>query len=206
MTFPDQSFDDAAAYTAAYFERVRAAQASVDGDRVASAALVLEEAYARRSTLFVCGNGGSASISNHLVCDHSKLIQTDTNLLPKTVSLAANIEMITAIANDISYDDVFVYQLSTLAEKGDVLMTVSSSGESENVVRAAGWARDHGMDVIALTGFSGGRSSQLATVNVHVKGDNYGVIEDVHQSIMHLLGQYIRQSRMGEEVIGERKF
>jgi hypothetical protein len=62
------------------------------------------------------------------------------------------------------------------------------------------------MDVIALTGFSGGRSAELATVNLHVEGDNYGVIEDVHQSLMHLLGQYIRQSKMPEEVIRERKF
>ncbi len=115
-------------------------------------------------------------------------------------------EMITAIANDISYDEIFVYQLQTLAEPGDVLLTVSSSGDSENVVRAAQWAKDQGLEVIAFTGFEGGRTAKLATINLHVSGDNYGVVEDTHQGLMHILAQFIRQNRMDESMIRERKF
>ena len=206
MTFPDEKYTDAAAYSDAYFTELARAARSVDRSRVAAAVAVLDEAYTRRATLFVCGNGGSASISNHLACDHGKLISTDTDLLPRIQSLAANVEVITAIANDISYADVFSQQLRLNASRGDVVMTVSSSGDSENVVRAAQWGIDNGCQVIALTGFSGGRTAKLATVHLHVAADNYGIIEDVHQSLMHLMAQFIRQKRMTAALIKERKF
>jgi phosphoheptose isomerase len=113
---------------------------------------------------------------------------------------------LTAIANDIRFEEIFVYPLRTLARPGDVLVTISSSGDSENVVRALAWARDNDVDTIALTGFSGGRCGVLAETHVHVQGDNYGVIEDVHQSVMHILAQYLRQSGMTEEAIASAKF
>jgi len=206
MTFPDSKFPDISAFATAYFEQCKMAQASVDVGRLKAAFALLEKAYVRGAVVYVCGNGGSAGISNHLVCDHSKSGQMDTYLRPKVVSLATNMEMITAIANDISYDEIFIYQLKTLAEPGDVLLTSSSSGDSENVVRAATWARDNGVEVIAFTGFDGGRTSRLATVHLHVEGDNYGVVEDAHQSLMHILAQYLRQSRMSESVIAAHKF
>ena len=93
-----------------------------------------------------------------------------------------------------------------LAKKGDVLMTISSSGDSENVVRAASWAKKKGIEIIALTGFNGGRTAEIANVNLHVDGDNYGIIEDVHQSLMHLMGQYMRHARMSEDLIQDRRF
>ena len=206
MTFPDSKFTDAGAYVDAYFEQTAKAAASVDREALAGAVEILKRAYEGGATLFVCGNGGSASISNHLACDHGKLLATDTDVLPHVQSLAANVEVITAIANDISYDQVFVHQLKLQADAGDVVMTVSSSGDSENVARAAGWARDNGLEVISLTGFEGGRTAELATVNLHVVADNYGVIEDVHQSLMHLMGQFLRQARMDDALIRERKF
>ena len=206
MTFPDTAFADAGAFADAYFEHARVAAASIDRGRLAAAADRLARAYTEGAAVYACGNGGSASISNHLVCDHLKGGQTDTDLRPHVVSLSNNIEMITAIANDISYDEVFVHQLKLQAGKGDVVMTVSSSGDSENVVRAASWARDNGLEVISLTGFEGGRTAKLASVNLHVTADNYGIIEDVHQSLMHLMGQYLRQARMDEALIVERKF
>jgi len=206
MTFPNQRFSTASTFTEAYFRQLGEAAASVDGDRMAEAARILGGAYERRATVFSCGNGGSAAISNHLHCDHLKGCQTDTGLRPRVISLSANIETITAIANDISYDDIFTYQLRTMADAGDVLITVSSSGDSENIFRACEWARENGVHIIAMTGFDGGRSARLADVNLHVSGDNYGVIEDVHQSLMHILAQYIRLERMDGELITERKF
>ena len=206
MTFPDKKYDHIGDLATEYFGRARAAQASVDLAKLAAAAELLEAAYERGAFVYVCGNGGSASISNHLTCDHLKGVQTDTDLLPRVVSLAATMETITAIANDFSFDDIFVYQLRTLASVGDVLITVSSSGDSENVVRACEWARDNGVSVISMTGFSGGRSAKLAHVNLHVDGDNYGVLEDTHQGLMHILAQFIRQKRMDEDLIAKRKF
>ncbi len=206
MTFPDQKYDAVGAFTDDYFDRLAAAAGSVDRRRLEQATEILGAAYQRRASVYVCGNGGSAAISNHLVCDHIKGVQTDTDLRPRVFSLSSNLETITAIANDIAYDEVFVYQLRTLAEPGDVLITVSSSGDSENIVRACQWARDEGLEVIAMTGFSGGRSAELASVDLHVEGDNYGIIEDVHQSLMHVLSQFLRQQKMDLELIRERKF
>jgi D-sedoheptulose 7-phosphate isomerase len=206
MTFPKTKFSEISGYTDAYFEQYAKASASVDRIKLAQASDILLVAYSESKTLYVCGNGGSASISNHLACDHGKLLATDTDLLPRVHSLATNIEVITAIANDISYDEIFIHQLKLVADPGDVVMTVSSSGDSENVVRTAEWAREFGLDVISMTGFSGGRTAKAATVNLHVEADNYGIIEDVHQSLMHLLGQFMRQSQMDEKLIQQRRF
>jgi len=206
MTFPDSKFNAIDGYCDAYFEEIRRAAASVDRTKLVAAARLLEDVNTRGATLFSCGNGGSAAIANHLVCDHLKGVRTDTDLTPRVISLSTNMEMITAIANDISYFEVFAYQLSALAKPGDLLLTISASGDSENVVRAALWARDNGLGVIAFTGFGGGRVADLATVHLHVEADNYGIIEDVHQSLMHMLAQYLRQSRMSETLIADRKF
>jgi phosphoheptose isomerase len=206
MTFPEIKFSNISDYTDAYFSQYTKSAASVDRAKIAKAEKILVSAYRSSKTVYVCGNGGSAAISNHLACDHGKLIATDTELLPRIQSLATNIEVITAIANDISYDEIFVHQLKLVANHGDVLMTISSSGDSENVVRAAEWAQEFGLAVISMTGFGGGRTAKISSINLHVQGDNYGIIEDIHQSLMHLLGQYIRQSEMDKKLIGERKF
>jgi len=206
MTFPDKKFADPVAYTRAYFDEVSKAAATINGEKLAQAIDILTKVYTVGGTVFSCGNGGSAAIANHLVCDHCKLVRTDTQLLSRNVSLSTTVEMITAIGNDLSYDEIFDYQLKSLAKPGDALITISSSGDSENIVRAATWAKENGIPVISMTGFSGGRSAGIADANLHVSADNYGVIEDVHQSLMHILAQYIRHEHMQEELIPERKF
>jgi len=206
MTFPDQKYTSMSDYVTAYGEQMADAWASLDGAAVGRAADLLAGVIGAGNLVYACGNGGSAAISNHLLCDFAKGIQTDTVLKPRVVSLSSNIEIITAIANDIAFEDVFVYQLKTMAKAGDLLITVSSSGDSENVVRALEWATGNRLKTVALTGFGGGRTSNLADVNIHVGGDNYGVIEDMHQSVMHMLAQYLRLQAMDEGLIAERKF
>src|SRR5258708_18825560 len=103
-------------------------------------------------------------MGSHLLFDLLRGVQTDTKVRPHVISLANSIELITAIANDIAYEEVFAYQLRTLARTGDVLITISASGNSENIVRAVRWARDNRVGSIALTGFDGGRSAALADV------------------------------------------
>ena len=159
---------------------------------------MIGDAIRRRRMIYACGNGGSAAISGHMLCDFLKGIQTDTALRPRVVCLSSQLELITAIANDVGYGEVFAYQLKTMAEPGDVLISISSSGNSENIVRAIDWARQNGMGTIAMTGFSGGRSSKLADITLHVAAENYGIVEDVHQSMMHILAQYLRQSAIAE--------
>jgi len=206
VTFPNSKFINIASYVDSYFIEIGEAAASVSRQKMELAADILTKAYTEGRVVYSCGNGGSAAIANHLVCDHCKLVRSDTDLMSRIVSLSTTIEMITAIGNDISFDEIFVYQLRTLARPGDVLITISSSGDSENIVRAALWAKENNISVISMTGFSGGRSSKIADVSLHVEADNYGVIEDVHQSLMHILAQYVRQAHMDEEVIKQRKF
>lgn len=206
MAFPDKKYDEAKTYAKAYFSRVSSAAATVDVDKLQQAAEVLAEIYTAGGLVYSCGNGGSAAIANHLVCDHSKLVRTDTELNSRIVSLSSTVEIITAIGNDLSFDEIFVYQLRVLAKPGDALITISSSGNSENIVKAAQWAKDNGLPVISMTGFSGGRSAEIADVNLHVREENYGIVEDVHQSLMHILAQYIRQDHMAEELIKDRNF
>ena len=206
MSFPDKKYGDMGSYATDYFAHFNSAAATVDLAKLQEAADVLTKIYTAGGMLYSCGNGGSAAIANHLVCDHSKLVRTDTDLNSRIVSLSSTVEIITAIGNDISYDEIFSYQLKTLARPGDALITISSSGNSENIVRAANWAKENGMPVISMTGFEGGRSAAIADVNLHVSEANYGVVEDVHQSLMHILAQYVRQDHMSEELVKDRKF
>ncbi|MCH8033930.1 MAG: SIS domain-containing protein [Bacteroidetes bacterium] len=206
MTFPNKKYSDIKSYADDYFKEINLAASSIVGSKLSQAIEILNNAYTKGGMVFSCGNGGSAAIANHLVCDHCKLVRTDTDLVSRIYSLSTTVEIITAIGNDLSYDEIFEYQLKSLAKPGDVLITISSSGDSENIVRAANWAKQNNVSVISLTGFSGGRSAKIADVNLHVSAENYGVIEDVHQSIMHLLAQFIRMTHMEEELIGPRKF
>jgi phosphoheptose isomerase len=204
--FPAAPYASAATYFSAYGEEIARAASSVDGDAVARAAAILLDAYTRGATVFSCGNGGSASIANHLQCDHTKNLAKSTDLCPRVMSLSVNVEVLTAIANDHTYTDVFTHQLRSQSRPGDVLVAVSSSGRSANIVTALNWARDHGLRTISLTGFDGGEARTIAEVPIHVEGTNYGVIEDLHQAIMHALAQYIRQSRMTPTAISSSVF
>jgi len=204
--FPAAPYASAATYFSAYAEEIAHAASSVDTTAVAGAVAILLDAYTRGATVFSCGNGGSASIANHLQCDHTKNIGKSTDLCPRVMSLSVNVEVLTAIANDHAYADVFTHQLRSQSRPGDVLVAVSSSGRSANIVTALSWARDHGLRTIALTGFDGGEARTTADVCIHVNGTNYGVIEDLHQAIMHALAQYIRQSRMTPAAISSSVF
>ncbi|GAA0542259.1 phosphoheptose isomerase [Rhizomicrobium palustre] len=204
--FPDKKYDHAGTYAGDYFGELSRAAAQINGQAVERAAAIVLAAVQADRTVYACGNGGSAAICNHLLCDFAKGMQSDTTLKPKVVSLSSPVELITAIANDISYDEVFAFQMKTAARPADVLITVSSSGNSENIVRAVQWARNNGVRTIAFTGFEGGRSAELAEVNVHVPSGNYGIVEDLHQAAMHIMAQYMRMQNMDAGLIGQRKF
>jgi histidinol-phosphate phosphatase family protein len=204
--FPAHSYQDAGIFGAEYSDQLHAALRTVDQSQVHAAATLLLEAHDRDATVFACGNGGSASIANHLQCDHVKGVGLGTDLRTRVFSLSTNMELFSAIANDNGYEQVFSHQLASVARAGDLLIAVSSSGRSPNIVRAVEWAAAHGVRTIALTGFSGGRTQELADVSIHVESSNYGVVEDAHQACMHLLAQYVRQSRMSGDAIAMTTF
>ena len=206
LAFPTHIYNDAGVFGTEYSDELHAALRTVDPSRFHAAAALLNDAHDRDAAVFSCGNGGSASIANHLQCDHVKCVAQGTNLRTRVFSLSTNVELFSALANDSGYEHVFEHQLASVARPGDLLIAVSSSGRSPNIVRALEWAAAHGMQTIALTGFTGGPSRELADVPIHVDSRNYGIVEDAHQACMHLLAQYVRQSRMSAGAVATSTF
>jgi len=204
--FPHEAHLSMASYFPAYANELAAAARTVDGAALDRAAEILLAAYIGDRTVFACGNGGSAAIANHTQCDHVKGVRAKTGLAPRVVSLSNNVELMTAIANDLAFEELFAYQLEAHARPGDVLLAISSSGRSPNIINALEYARDNGVRTIALTGFDGGRARRIADVAIHLDCRNYGVIEDVHQSVMHALAQFVQQSFMTAEAVRSSVF
>ncbi len=204
--FPAVPYPTAGSYTAGYLNELARAAGTIDPASLDRASEILLDAYTHGRFVFSCGNGGSASVANHLQCDHVKGVRNGTDLQSRVVSLSSNIELLTAIANDVGYHDAFAYQLRAQSRPGDVLIVISSSGCSPNINHALQWATDNGVRSIALTGFDGGPARSISEVSIHVDSGNYGVVEDLHQSIMHAMAQYIRQSRMSPAAVASSTF
>jgi D-sedoheptulose 7-phosphate isomerase len=142
-------------------------------------------------TLWVAGNGGSAAIGDHTVCDVTKGTHTEGQPTIKSISLSSNTAMLTALGNDLDYEQVFSQQLKYYLGKNDALLLVSSSGNSPNVVKACEYANGRGVPTIAFVGFKGGKLRDIAKHCVWIPIENYGMAEDAHQSLMHVTTQYI---------------
>jgi D-sedoheptulose 7-phosphate isomerase len=157
---------------------------------------VLENARLIGKRMFICGNGGSASTASHLECDFNKGVSYGQEIKYDVECLNDNVPMMMAIANDIGYEDIFVIPLKNKMKPGDVLVGVSGSGNSENVVRAFEYANYLGAETIAFTGYSGGKLKKIAKYNVHVHIDNMQIIEDVHLILNHMM-MYILSGMKG---------
>lgn len=176
-----------------YREAVIEATRRVDLKTVEQAVNVLEEAYRLGRSVYVIGNGGSAANASHLAEDLSMGAMPDLEGKRfRVLSLTDNVPFITALANDRGYERVFELQLRQFAQQGDVLIAISGSGNSPNVLRAATYARSVGMTVIALTGFDGGRLASMADVHVHVPHPNMCQSEAVHGILMHMITDMLR--------------
>ncbi len=184
-----------------YYRRWGAVLESFDRAPMEGILDVFLDVAERGSTLWVAGNGGSAAISDHTVCDSSKGTHVEGHAPIRSVSLTANGPMITALGNDVGYEEIFRHQLMYYLKPGDAVLLVSSSGNSPNVVNACAFAREQGAPTIAFVGFSGGELARMADHVIHVEVDNYGMAEDTHQSLMHVITQYITKvrSRDGSE-------
>jgi D-sedoheptulose 7-phosphate isomerase len=138
--------------------------------------------------IFVCGNGGSASTASHFVCDMVKGASFNRPRRFRIMALTDSLPTITAYSNDVSYDCVFVEQLRNFARASDLVMAISGSGNSPNVVRAVEYANSIGCRTLALTGRDGGRLGSLAQLNLQVDVPHMGRIEDAHMVICHMIG------------------
>ena len=142
-------------------------------------------------TIYVCGNGGSAAIANHYVCDFLKYFRQRSKFKPKIISLSNSIETITAISNDMDYKYIFKYQLESLYQQGDILLIISSSGSSENIKEVLKFANKNKIKTIGFSGFKGGYLNKKSSISIHVKAMNYGISEDSHHVLMHIILQYL---------------
>ncbi|MDA8598826.1 SIS domain-containing protein [Porticoccaceae bacterium] len=192
MTFPDAKSIDLTNFLSGYMNEIQKGFESIDVDDLEKIVSVLDSAIKRNRTIFTCGNGGSSSIAEHFVCDFLKGASTETSIQPIIHSLSSNTPTVTAVANDISYDDIFSYQLERYGKDGDILLCVSSSGNSTNIIKALSMAKSKNIESISFVGFAGGDAKNISDNCIHIPNKNYGIVEDVHHSLMHMLAQYIR--------------
>lgn len=173
---------------ASYISRALDSLEGLSREKIIELLGLLAEARKSGSTVFIAGNGGSASTAAHIALDW----MLGTGLLNpplRVVSISDSSASITATGNDFSFDQVFSRQLASLASSGDLLVVISASGNSPNLIKVAQEAKRLGVQVVAMTGFDGGRLAQMADLSVHVPtaiGD-YGVVEDLHLMIGHIV-------------------
>ena len=162
-----------------------------DQKNIQKAVSQIEKTIRNKSTIFVCGNGGSAAIANHYVCDYLKFLRQHTKYKPKVISFSNNIETITAIGNDLDHKKIFSYQAESLCEKKDLIIIVSSSGNSKNIVELLKYCKKKKIKTIGFSGFDGGKLKKNSDISIHIKTDNYGTAEDSHHILMHIIMQYL---------------
>jgi D-sedoheptulose 7-phosphate isomerase len=163
-------------------------------EQVVNALLI---AHKNNRQVFIIGNGGSAATASHFACDLAKgtVNYPDKNFMRfRASSLTDNVAILTAIGNDMSYEDVFTEQLKNYLNKDDLLLVISASGNSPNLIRAIEYARSQGALIISFLGFGGGKAKQLSDINLMVPNKNYGIAEDFHMIIEHVITQIIRRT------------
>ena len=170
-----------------YWREVADVASAIDLSGLEEAARTLLSCQARGRVVFAVGNGGSAATASHFACDLAKGTRGDGAPTFSAIALTDNVPLLTAWANDVSYDRVFAEQLASLARPGDVLVAISASGNSPNVLAAAETARAGGLVSIGLTGREGGRLAALVDTVVHTPSDRIEIVEDVHLIVAHSL-------------------
>jgi D-sedoheptulose 7-phosphate isomerase len=166
---------------------------SIDLEKVGRAIEILSQARAEGRRILVCGNGGSASTASHFATDLVKGASYGRTSRFRIMALTDSLPTITAYSNDVSYECVFVEQLKNFAEPGDVVIAISSSGNSPNVLRAVEYGNSMGCRTIALTGREGGRLGPLAQLDIQVAHTHTGRIEDLHMVVTHMIAYYFME-------------
>lgn len=176
----------------AYLSTLQLTMDQLPRQSIADAIDKLQQARSKGSQVFILGNGGSASTASHFACDLAK--NTRQEGLPhfRVIGLTDNMAMFSALANDEGYENVFSEQLTSLVRPGDIVIAISASGNSQNVINAVKAAQEYEATVIGFTGFDGGRLGQLANINVHVNSNIIEHVEDIHLMLEHLIVKTIK--------------
>ena len=166
----------------------------IDLGRVEQAIELFREARDGAKQIFVCGNGGSASTASHFTCDIVKGASYNRDKRFRIMALAESLATLTAYSNDVSYEHIFVEQLKNFAQPGDLVMCISASGNSPNVLRATEYANSIACRTIALTGRDGGKLGTLAQLNIQVAVPHMGRIEDTHMVVCHMIAYHFMEA------------
>jgi len=183
-------------YARGYFSYLSQLFGKIDSRAVQQLAEIFDGARRCGKQIIFMGNGGSAATASHFANDLAKGARVKHKAPFKALSIADNVSLITALANDDGYESIFVEQLRNILNAGDVVVGISASGNSPNVLKAIEYANECGAITVGLTGFSGGRLREIARHYVHVdtpKGE-YGPVEDIHMILDHLVTTYLRMT------------
>lgn len=174
---------------AAYFQLLADQVGRLDHAAIDQYVELIYRAWRDGRRVFLFGNGGSAYTASHHVTDYVKTASVEGQPRLAAFSLADNTGLVTALGNDISYDEVFRYQLQAYARPGDLAVAISCSGNSMNVVNGCQWARDNGLTVVCITGCDGGKICHFAHLHINIPSDNFGIVEDIQMAIGHIAAQ-----------------
>ncbi len=178
-----------------YISQVRATLKELPVETIGRIVELLQEARTRRKWVFLLGNGGSAATASHFACDLAKGAITPGKPRLRAIALTDNVPLLSAWANDTSYDNIFAQQLENLIEPGDIVIAISGSGNSANVLNAVRLARSAGATTIGLTGFDGGKLKDLADICLIVPNHCMEQVEDVHMLLEHIITTCLRAEK-----------
>lgn len=176
-----------------YVARLQLALDDLDRDLMGQLRDSLRRAYLNDKQVFIIGNGGSSSTASHMAADLAKNTIGPNMKRFKVATLSENASIVTALANDVGYENVFYEQLVNVICAGDILIVVSASGNSPNVLKAIRYARRQSAETVGLLGFGGGTAADLVDIPIVVKSRSYGIVEDVHLSINHMLVEFFQR-------------
>lgn len=184
---------DKSTHILSYFDRLRAVLDSVNVADVERLIAIFEDAYNRDAAVYVCGNGGSWSTASHWVCDFAKGASSPGKHRLRMFAPGDNVPMLTAYGNDVSYNAIFAEPLRAYARPGDVVILITASGNSPNILEAATVAREIGATIVGLIGFGGGKLAAMTDHNVVVASREYGPVEDLHLILDHIVSTYLKE-------------
>lgn len=171
----------------------------LDTARIDAALNLLDETRKRKGRIYICGNGGSAATASHFQNDFNKGVSEYLDVPFRFHCLNDNMATVMAIANDIGYEEVFRFQLRGVMEPGDILVAISGSGNSKNVLNAVEYARERGNPVIGITGYNGGKLKELCAVSLHAPVNSMQVTEDIHMMFDHLMMSVFYKALCGRQ-------
>lgn len=187
-----------------YIDELKDCLGKLDLEKVDLAIDMLTEAYKNNRKVFIFGNGGSASTASHMACDLGKgtlqRVYDHEERRLRVISLTENVALLTAYANDLSFADIFVQQLRNLVESDDLVIALSGSGNSPNIVKALEYVKKCGAKTIGILGFKdGGKAGRLVDCAINVDSNFYGPIEDIQLVLNHLITAWIARVRRIED-------